>query len=177
MSTALLTHAAFYALAAVCAPGVAPETLAAIAQVESGLGVLAIGVNGAGGGAIRPASRDEAVETATRLIRAGRSVDLGLMQINSRNLGWLGLSIEDAFDPCRNIAAGARVLTSFSTYNTGQPQRGFETGYVARVLAAAASQRQPAPAAATLPADPPQPRRVTLSLGRTVPGRILTYGR
>ena len=178
MSPALLTLAAFQALAAVCAPGVAPETLAAIAQAESGLRTVAIGVNGFGGGAVVPATRGEAIERAHALLRAGRSIDLGLMQINSRNLGWLNLTVEDAFDPCRNIAAGARVLTAFSGYNTGHPRRGFANGYVARVLAAGASSAAQglAPVAAPSP-DPPKPRFFVLSFGRTVPGRTLTYGR
>jgi soluble lytic murein transglycosylase-like protein len=47
-----------------------------------------------------------------RLIRQGYNIDLGLGQINSANLGWLGLSVEDAFEPCRNLAAAARVLTT-----------------------------------------------------------------
>ena len=173
-----LTLAAIHALAAACAPSVAPETLTAIAHVESGLRTLAIHANGPGGGTILPTTRQEAIERAQALLREGRSIDIGLMQINSRNLGWLGLSVEDAFDPCRNIAAGARVLTSFSGYNTGHPQRGFANGYVARVLAASASNAAQAPApAATLPPDPLPPRPATLSLGRTVPGRTLTYGR
>ncbi|WP_157033576.1 lytic transglycosylase domain-containing protein [Belnapia moabensis] len=173
-----LTLAAIHALATACAPSVAPETVAAIARAESGQRILAIRANGAGGGAILPTTRHEAIERAHALLREGRSIDLGLMQINSRNLGWLGLSIEDAFDPCRNIAAGARVLTSFSGYNTGHPQRGFTNGYVARVLAASVSNAAQAPApAATLPLNPPPPRPPTLSLGRTVSGRTLTYGR
>lgn len=178
MSATPLSLAAFHALAAACAPGIAPETLAAIARAESAFHVLAIGMNGSSGGAVRPATSQEAAARAGELIRQGRSVDLGIMQINNRNLGWLGLSIEDAFDPCRNIAAGARVLTSFSGYNTGHPQRGFANGYVARVLAASTgSAAQPPAPAATLPPDPPPPRPATLSLGRTVPGRTLTYGR
>jgi type IV secretion system protein VirB1 len=176
--SATLMLTAFHALASACAPSVAPETLAAIARTESSLRTFAIGINGPGSSAIVPTTRGEAIERAEALLRAGQSIDLGLMQINSRNLGWLGLSVEDAFDPCRNIAAGARVLTSFSGYNTGHPNRGFANGYVARVLAAGARNAAQglAPAAAP-PPDPPQPRTFTLSLGRTVPGRTLTYGR
>ncbi len=156
----ILELAAFLGLAATCAPGVAPETLAAVARAESGFDTLAINVNGPGGGRVRPASAGEAVARARALMAAGRSVDLGLMQVNSRNLDWLGLSIEDAFDPCRSVAAGARVLTAFSGYNTGSPRRGFANGYVARVLAADAANdgapARPAPAPpAGVPAPPP----------------------
>jgi hypothetical protein len=58
-----------------------------------------------------PKTQAAAIATATELIeRQGRSVDLGLMQVNSANLRPLGLTVADAFDPCRNMAAGARIL-------------------------------------------------------------------
>lgn len=154
MSPAALSLSAFLELAAACAPGVSPDTLAAIAHTESGFAPLAIGVNGPGGGARQPRTLAEAISTAEALIAAGRSVDLGLMQINNRNLRWLGLTVAEAFDPCRNVAAGARVLTSFSGYNTGSPTRGFANGYVAKVQASAA--RLAASERAT-PAAEPQP--------------------
>lgn len=157
----ILEFAAFVGLATSCAPGVAAETLAAVARAESGFDTLAINVNGPAGGRVRAAGTAEAVARARALIATGRSVDLGLMQVNSRNLGWLGLSVEEAFDPCRSIAAGARVLTAFSGYNTGSPSRGFANGYVARVLAADAANdgapARPAPAPAAGVAAPPPP--------------------
>jgi type IV secretion system protein VirB1 len=146
----ILELATFLELAAACAPGVAPETLAAIARVESGLDPLIIGINERGAAPVRSATPAEAAARATALIAAGKSVDLGLMQINSRNLGWLELTVEHAFDPCRSIAAGARVLTAFSAYNTGSPSRGLANGYVARVVSAraamAAAPARPSPA-------------------------------
>jgi type IV secretion system protein VirB1 len=154
VTAAALTLAAFVQLAGQCAPNVASETLAAVARTESAFRPLAIGINGPGGGSVQPSTVAEAVERASTLIAAGRSVDLGLMQINNRNLAWLGLTIADAFDPCRSIAAGAKVLTAFSGYNTGHPQRGFSNGYVARVVAS--HQRNSGdPAAAVAPAAAP----------------------
>jgi type IV secretion system protein VirB1 len=98
-------------LAARCAPSVAFETLAAVMRAESGFQPFAIGVNGPDGGPVFPASREAAMALAAALIeRQGRSVDLGLMQVNSANLPRLGLSVAEAFEPCRNIAAGARIL-------------------------------------------------------------------
>lgn len=159
------------ALAAQCAPAIAAETLLSVAKVESGFDPLAIGVNGKPAIAVRATSRSEAVEKASKLIAAGRSVDLGLGQINTRNLDWLGLSIEAAFDPCLNLGASARVLadaysrgadrgrgeqpallTAFSYYNTGNPDRGFQNGYVAKVTKAAAAI---VPAIATQGSSPP----------------------
>ena len=162
------------AIAATCAPTVAPQTLLAVARVESGWDPLAIGVNGPGRRAVRPADRAAAVAQADALIAAGRSVDLGLAQINSRNLAWLGLSVEAAFDPCRNLAASARVLedgyrraapppgaeqaglhTALSYYNTGSATRGLRNGYVAKVVAAGgrADHRAATPDPDPRPAD------------------------
>jgi type IV secretion system protein VirB1 len=145
-------------LAAHCAPSVAIETLAAVMRTESGFRPFALNVNGPGGGSILPETREAAVALATDLIeRQGRSVDLGLMQVNSGNLRRLGLTVAEALDPCTNLAAGAQILRegyaaarrseadpqqalriAFSRYNTGHPQRGFANGYVVRVQDAAA---------------------------------------
>jgi type IV secretion system protein VirB1 len=143
-------------LAGQCAPAVAPETLVSIVSVESGFDPLAIGVNGSRPQRLHPHSAPEAVETAARLIAGGADIDLGLAQLNSRNLAPLGLSIADAFDPCRNLAASASILkagyaranpqpgaeqaalrASLSLYNTGDEKRGILNGYVQRVETAA----------------------------------------
>ncbi|WP_312573103.1 lytic transglycosylase domain-containing protein, partial [Brevundimonas sp.] len=142
-------------LAAQCAPDVSPRTLAAIAHTESRFDPLAIGVNN-GPAVSRQGSITQATATARRLIAEGRNIDLGLAQINSANLGWLNLSVEAAFNPCRNLEAAATVLlggyaprstepaarqqalrVALSRYNTGHPQRGFLNGYVGRVEASA----------------------------------------
>jgi type IV secretion system protein VirB1 len=143
-------------LAATCAPSVAPQTLLSVAKVESGFDPLAIGVNGPRPMRLHPHNREEAVATATRLIDAGADIDLGVSQINSRNLGWLDLTVSDAFDACRNLAASAKIIaagydragstpggeqaalhTALSYYNTGDPSRGYRNGYVNKVLVAA----------------------------------------
>lgn len=152
----MLELAAILALSARCAPDVAPMTMAAIAHAESRFDPLAIGVN-RGPAAGRPRTAAEASRIARGLIARGADIDLGLAQINVANLSRLGLSIEDAFDPCRNLEAGATVLragyqpasedpdarqqalrVALSLYNTGHPVRGFRNGYVARVEASAA---------------------------------------
>ncbi|MGH7085701.1 MAG: transglycosylase SLT domain-containing protein, partial [Acetobacteraceae bacterium] len=84
--------ALFTQLAGTCAPEVAPGTLAALAAVESRFNTLAIYDNTTHA-ALHPKDRAEAVTLARQAISAGHSVDLGLMQINSRNLGLLHLSI------------------------------------------------------------------------------------
>lgn len=147
--------ALFAQLAASCAPHVAVETLAAVARTESGFDAFAIHDNSTGRSS-KPGTREEAIALATELIVADRhSVDLGLMQINAANLPRLGLTIADAFDPCRSLAGADRVLVdgyaapgpggdeqaalrqALSRYNTGDPARGVANGYVGRVQAAA----------------------------------------
>lgn len=151
-----LTLAAALALAAQCAPAVAPETLLSVVQVESRFEPLAIGVNGVPRITVEPTSVDDAVAKAAALIKAGRNIDLGLAQINSKNLSWLGLSLADVFEPCTNLSAAARILqdgygrsdaarvgeqaalkAALSYYNTGHPARGVTNGYVAKVASAA----------------------------------------
>ena len=143
--------AAILALASQCAPSVAPETVLAIIQTESSGDPFALNVNG-GRQPARQTSAADAAATARRYVAAGYSVDLGLGQINSRNMRWLGLTWETVFDPCTNVAALARVLTTnynavkagrdpqtalrvaLSMYNTGSQTRGFRNGYVAKVV-------------------------------------------
>lgn len=126
----------FAHLAAACAPQVAPKTLAAIARVESGFDPLAIGDNTTRR-TIRPSDKGEAIATARRLIGEGHNLDLGLMQINDRNLNWLGLTLDRAFDTCASIRAAADYLMTVSRYNTGSPTRGFRNGYVQKFVRAA----------------------------------------
>ena len=150
----ILPLALFTQIALACAPSVHVDTLAAIARTESGFDALALHDNTTGR-RHRPRSRDGAITLATTLLRQGHSLDLGLMQVNSANLLRLGLTVENAFDPCRNLAAGAQVLVdgyqpperggdsqphllkALSRYNTGHPTRGVANGYVRKVQASA----------------------------------------
>ncbi|WP_420469947.1 lytic transglycosylase domain-containing protein [Brevundimonas sp. FT23042] len=152
----MLSLAAVLLLSQTCAPSVAPQTLAAIAYVESRFDPLAIGVNRGPRPARRPQTAAEAAAVARDLIARGANLDLGIAQINSANLEWLGLGVEEAFDPCRNLDAAATVLTAgyrprgetaahrqdalrtaLSRYNTGHPSRGIQNGYVGRIETAA----------------------------------------
>ncbi|MCP1471957.1 type IV secretion system protein VirB1 [Sphingobium sp. OAS761] len=170
----ILDVAGAYALARACGPSVAPETLMSIVHAESHFNTLAIGVNSPGIRRPEVATKEEAVAAARALIRRGVNIDLGLGQINSANLAWLGLSIEQAFEPCANLAAAARVLTlnyravarlaptpqhaiatALSLYNTGDRRRGFSNGYVAKVYASAAHVIPQMGPGATVPATRP----------------------
>ena len=113
-----------------CAPAIAPITMAAIVQQESAGNPLALHDNTTGRG-YRPASVAGAARIARELIAQGHSVDVGLAQINSRNLSILGLDVERALDPCENLHAAQTLLLGgwgragtlmgmLSAYNTGQ---------------------------------------------------------
>jgi len=153
--SALALSAALVALSAHCASTVAPGTTLSFARGESGLDPFAIHSN-ADGRAYHPATKEQAIAIASAMLARGERPDLGFMQINAANLGWLGLSISAAFDTCQSIQAGARVLhagfdpcmdaggeaqaclrRAASLYNTGSPTRGFANGYV-RLIAATA---------------------------------------
>ncbi|SEJ81189.1 type IV secretion system protein VirB1 [Sphingobium sp. AP50] len=154
----ILELAAVATLARQCGPSVAPETLISLVHAESHFDPYAIGINTKGVTAPRAQDAATAAIAARRLIARGFNIDLGLGQINSSNLRRLGLSVEDAFDPCRNLAASARVLTenylavarsspdsetaiamAMSIYNTGNASRGFGNGYVDKVYRSSAT--------------------------------------
>ena len=129
-----------------CQPLAMPaEVMEHVVRVESSFNPWAIGVVGA---RLERQPRDlgEAIATVRALARAGYDFSIGLAQINRRNLVAQGLdSWEAAFDPCRNLAAGARILADcvargggdldrgLSCYYSGNFTRGFRDGYVDRV--------------------------------------------
>ncbi|MBN2856171.1 MAG: lytic transglycosylase domain-containing protein, partial [Halothiobacillaceae bacterium] len=127
-------------------------TLAAIVRVESGGNPWRIGINGDYVLPRQPVNQAEAISKANWLINMGYNIDMGLMQVNIKNLNALKLSVEQVFDPCTNIKAGAQILQDFyqksvnemsqgqqslrraiSAYNTGNFINGFANGYVAKV--------------------------------------------
>jgi type IV secretion system protein VirB1 len=143
-----------------CGNGVDRPVVEAIIQAESGGNPYAIGINVRDGQpypVLLPAkTREEAAEQARDLSAQGYSIDVGLMQVNSRNLARFGVDWAQAFDVCGNIEAGTRVFQAFaaqvaqqpqvyqtadqqlqavlSAYNTGSFTNGLTNGYVARVL-------------------------------------------
>jgi type IV secretion system protein VirB1 len=136
-----------------CAPSVGERTMHAIIAVETGGHPYEIGDNTAHV-SYAPRSRSEAITWADYLLARHHNVDLGIAQINSANLPHLGMSVAEAFDPCKNVAAASQVLMyayqgaierfgpgqyalrrAISAYNTGSLYAGEK--YVSRVLAAA----------------------------------------
>lgn len=108
-----------------CSGPVAPGLMALIVAHESGGHPWAINVNRLANGSMVFRSRTAAVAAATHYIRRGYKVDMGLAQVDSENLGRLGLSIRRAFNPCTNVKAGAAI---FSGAWKGAQARGFSGG-------------------------------------------------
>ena len=152
--------------------------LQAIAVHESGdqrlfADPLLIGVNvdrarGLPAAVLHSSSPEEARDKARTLLAQGRSFDLGLMQINVGSLVQDGLSIETAFDACRNMAAGAAHFTadvravlnlSHRRYNTGSTERG--AGYASAIETVLARIQTAGPdtsrSVVTAPLSPPAP--------------------
>ena len=128
-----------------CAPQVSVVTMAAIIEQESGGNPLALHDNTTGK-SYRPASRAQAAKLVSDLINQGHSVDIGLAQINSKNLRGLNLDAKQAFDPCTNIHAAQIILLrgwkqsggdlrgALAAYNTGNAGSAVGQKYAARVF-------------------------------------------
>ena len=135
-----------------CAPNVAPETMLAIIKTESNNNFLVINDNTAKT-TYKPKSKEEAVTLSYVLIKKGHNLDFGLTQINLVNAKKFKLTLNKLFDPCENIKNGAKIITNaylsaskttdneqfallkaFSTYNTGNPHKGFKNGYVNKII-------------------------------------------
>ena len=148
----------FSQLARQCGRNVHPDTLQAVARVESSFNPFVIGVVG-GRLAKQPRSFQEAVRTAERLHAQGRNFSMGLMQVNRHNLKGYGLDYRTVFDPCANVRTGAAILAdcfkraggssqadlhkAFSCYYSGNFRTGFRADfkgqppYVVKILNAA----------------------------------------
>lgn len=136
-----------------CASSSDPSVLRSVAHVESHFDPLALH-NDTKHISVAALSLAASAEKAKQWISQGYSVDIGLMQINSGNLSAMGMTVEDALDPCRSLAAGSRILQSafavgsseserqaailisLSRYNTGRALAGIANGYANQVIRA-----------------------------------------
>lgn len=155
----------FMLLAQQCAPQISPITMAALVRTESGFNPYSIGV--VHGRLVRqPSSVVEAIATTRALEANGWNFSTGLAQVNRSNWFAYGLTEENAFEPCRNLAVGAAILqrcfasarlaeadtqtalrASLSCYASGDFSTGYRTGYVQRVMKNA---QQPVPTFPTI---------------------------
>jgi type IV secretion system protein VirB1 len=175
----MMTPFYFMTVAQQCAPHVSAATMAAIVRAESSFNPFAIGV--VHGRLVRqPSSVAEAVATVRALEAGGWNFSVGLAQVNRSNWTAYGLTERSAFEPCRNLAAGAAILqdcysaalrlhpetqaalrASLSCYATGNFSSGYRTGYVQGVVEHAAAQTSSAseavPAVKPIPVIPVNP--------------------
>jgi type IV secretion system protein VirB1 len=147
----------FDAIAAQCAPNVAPTTLRAMAHVESSFNPHAIGVV-KGRLQRQPASLPEAINTVQSLNQQGIRFSAGLIQIYVKNWPAYNLDEQTVFDPCANMRASAGILTNcfvrakvkspdqqvalrhaLSCYYSNNFVTGYREGYVQKVVSAAMS--------------------------------------
>ena len=131
-----------------CAPRVSVVTMAAIIKQESGGNPFALH-NNSTGKSYRPASSAEAAKLTVDLIQQGHSVDIGLAQINSRNLSGLNLDVNQVLDPCTNIHAAQTILLrgwkqsggdlrgALAAYNTGNTGSAVGINYASHVFSQA----------------------------------------
>ena len=161
-----LPMATFNELAAKCAPSAAGDTLQAVALTESALYPFALSLNYPATVAAyngldnqevylsrQPETLDEAIHWTRWFHSHGYTVSIGLMQINSENAPRYGVTVRQLFDPCTNVAIGARMLgeiysttqhsgkpdvnsliSTFSAYNSGSFTTGSKNGYAATVM-------------------------------------------
>jgi type IV secretion system protein VirB1 len=174
---------AFLALAQQCAQAAPVETLAAIAQIESGLNPFAIRLNsvrpGSPGIARQPTSIAEATAKAKVLLAAGNDVDVGLMGLPATVLSNYGTTIEQAFNPCVSLQiAGSRLRlygqaaekrglakpkadeeAIAAYFGDGDPEVGREAGYLFRILRARAALQRRVATLTISPSERPLPSR------------------
>jgi type IV secretion system protein VirB1 len=187
-----------------CAPAVPPATMTAIVKTESNFNPLAIGVNNKLKKITQPKSVAEAINLANNLIGAGYNIDLGLGQINSKNLPRLNLTVENIFDPCTNLKAANAIfyanyttylpqsnshsealVKTLSAYNTGSPTKGVKNGYVQRVISNSSFNPLPisVPVSASLPttttptsaSEEPKPTILVYEDGAKSSNSVLVY--
>ncbi len=160
-----ISPTSFQTLAQTCAANVPVSTLEAIARTESALYPYALSINRPHQLARRqgwnratitlerqPASLEEAIAWTKWLLARGITVSIGLLQVNSEHAKALHFTVEELFEPCTTLRAGAGLLataysevaraqgegfpaldTALSYYNSGTARIGFHNGYVNQV--------------------------------------------
>jgi type IV secretion system protein VirB1 len=177
--------AAITVLAQQCASEVATEAVVPLVVTESGGDDLSINVNH--GPRVRAGSVAEGAALVRRYMAQGYTVDVGLAQINSANFARLGVTVEQAFDPCTNLRLASTMLqegyglasrhysgldaisATYSLYNTGTLTRGFRNGYVGRVWSAASGM-------GTIQAPPSMPGAPAVAVAATTAPKPVSGG-
>jgi type IV secretion system protein VirB1 len=136
-----------------CASHVAENTMMAIIKTESNGNPLAIGLNRGYKLLYQPRDYNQAREWVNYLEAHGYNFDIGIAQVNIKNIHKFGYKATDALNPCINLRIGSDIIQknylnalpssknqqealykAISSYNTGNNQSGFYNGYVKKVV-------------------------------------------
>jgi type IV secretion system protein VirB1 len=156
-----LSPAQFDSLARRCAPDVPPDIMRGIARTESAFYPYVLSINypetsaqrrGYDGKVLllrQPRGKSEAIHWAKWYLARGYTVSVGLVQVNVEMAPRLKVPPMALFDPCINLAAGAKIflsayatvphtqdglLAAFSLYNSGTNYVGITNGYASTVF-------------------------------------------
>lgn len=137
-----------------CSPNVAANTMLAIIKTESNSFPWSIGLNIKGKRLFsQPANFNQAVKWVNYLEQNKYNFDVGLAQVNIKNIHKFGYKAQDLLDPCTNLKVSSSILhknynqarlnssnsyeallKALSAYNTGNYSSGFTNGYVNKVI-------------------------------------------
>lgn len=137
-----------------CYPNVSPTTMCAIVKTESNFNPLALNLNNRGKHlGFQAKNLNQATAWAKYLEEHGYNFDVGLGQINIKNIHKYGYHASDLLEPCLNLKLAAHILQhnytsakststnsstalymAISAYNTGNYHTGFSNGYVNHVV-------------------------------------------
>lgn len=139
-----------------CVNPIAKNQMLAIVQTESSRNPLAIGLNKGFKLKYQPTTEAQAKKWLEYLEKNQYNYDVGLAQINIKNIKKYGYTPSDMLDACTNLKVGSDILAgnyknalsssrsedeawqkAISAYNTGNFTSGFANGYVAKVNASA----------------------------------------
>ena len=130
------------------------SVMSAIVKVESGGNPWAININKLGVRLLaQPKTKEEAIKWVDWFNDRGYNIDVGIAQVNIKNIKRMGYNPTDFLDPCLNLKVASQILLgnykssskltnntndavklAISAYNTGNFRSGFANGYVGKVV-------------------------------------------
>lgn len=128
--------------------------MSAIVKVESGGNPWALNVNNRGIRLLaQPKTKEEAISWINWFDNHGYNIDIGIAQVNIKNIKKMNMNATDFLDPCLNLKVASQILLAnykssskqannsddaiklaISAYNTGNFRNGFSNGYVQKVI-------------------------------------------
>ena len=130
------------------------SVMTAIVKVESGGNPWAININKKGVKLLtQPKTKEEAINWINWFNDRNYNIDIGIAQVNIKNIKKMGYTPTDFLDPCLNLKVASMILLdnykgslkytndqndavklAISAYNTGNYKSGFTNGYVQKVV-------------------------------------------